>query len=79
MSNDPRTNLDESGLQTGQRPVGHLLGQLDALQEDTQIVSQCVKLKPHFVVTKALAGQLWATKPPLITIGERQLSAQTGP
>jgi hypothetical protein len=47
VSNDSGTNLYQPGLEDGQRPVSHLLGQVGLLQEDTEIVGQCMKLKPH--------------------------------
>lgn len=31
MTDDPCTNLDQPGLQAGQRPVGHLFGQVQAV------------------------------------------------
>jgi len=34
----PYTNFDQLGLQAGQRPIGHLLGEVCALQEYTKIV-----------------------------------------
>ncbi len=39
------------------RPVGHLLRQVGALQEDTGIAGRCMKLKPHLVPRHALAGK----------------------
>jgi hypothetical protein len=57
VSNDWGTNLYQSGLQAGQRPVGHLLRQISALQEDTEILGQCVQLKADLVLRLALAGQ----------------------
>lgn len=57
MADNPRTDFDQPGLQAGQRPIGHLLGKVCALQEDAEIVCQCMKLKPHLVLSHALAGQ----------------------
>jgi hypothetical protein len=57
VSNTSGTNLDETGLQAGQRPVSHLLRQISALHEDTEIVGQCVQLKADLVLRLALAGQ----------------------
>jgi hypothetical protein len=31
MSNNSGTNLDQPGLKAGQRPIGHLFGQISAL------------------------------------------------
>ena len=39
------------------RPVGRLLRQIGALQEDTRIAGRCMKLKPHLVPRHALAGK----------------------
>lgn len=55
VADTPRTDFDEPGLQAGQRPVGHLLWQVSALQEDTGIVGQGMKLKPHLVLDHAHA------------------------
>ena len=57
MSNKSGTNLDQPGLKAGQRPIGYLFGQISALQEDPQIVSQRMKLKSNLVLRHALAGQ----------------------
>lgn len=57
MTDDPCTDLDQPGLQAGQRPICHLLGQVCALQENTEVVGQCMKLKSHLVLDHALAGQ----------------------
>jgi hypothetical protein len=38
VADDPRANFDQPGLQAGQRPIGHLLGEVCALQEYTKIV-----------------------------------------
>jgi len=45
------------GLQAGQRSGGHLLRQISAFQEDTDIVGQCMKLKADLVLRHAFAGQ----------------------
>lgn len=57
MSHDPPANLNQPRLQCGQRPVGHLFRQISTLQEDTQIVGQCVKLKADLGLRHSLAGQ----------------------
>ena len=57
MADDLCTDFDYPGLQAGQRPIGHLLGKVRALQEDAEIVRQCMKLKQHLVLRHALAGQ----------------------
>ena len=57
VADDPRAGFDQSCLEAGQRPVGYLLGQISALQEDTGIVGQCVKLKADLVLRHALAGE----------------------
>ncbi len=53
VADDPRSDPDEAG----RRPVGHLLRQVGAPQEDTGIAGQCMKLKPHLVPRHALAGK----------------------
>jgi hypothetical protein len=53
----PCTNFDQPGLQAGQRPVGHLLGQISAFQEDTQIVGQRMKLQANLVLHHPFARQ----------------------
>ena len=55
VADDPRAGFDQSCLEAGQRPVGYLLGQISALQEDTGIAGQCVKLKADLVLRHALA------------------------
>ena len=55
VADDPRAGFDQSCLEAGQRPVGYLPGQISALQEDTGIVGQCVKLKADLVLRHALA------------------------
>ena len=52
VADDPRAGFDQSCLEAGQRPVGYLLGQISAVQEDTEIVGQCVKLKADGVVAR---------------------------
>lgn len=42
VTHDTSPDLDQLQLQAGQRPVGHGLGQLDAAQEDGQVVGQRV-------------------------------------
>ena len=55
VADDPRAGFDQSCLEAGQRPVGYLLGQISAVQEDTGIAGQCVKLKADLVLRHALA------------------------
>lgn len=57
VANNTCINFDEAGLPAGQRPVGYLLGQISALQEDTQIVVQSMKLQAIFVLRHAFARQ----------------------
>ena len=57
MAYDPCPNLYEAALETCQRPVGYLYREVDTLQEDTKVISQCVKLKPDLIITEPLAGQ----------------------
>ena len=57
MADDPRTDLDQPRLQTGKRPIRHLLGKVCALQADAEIVGQCVELKADLVLGHALARQ----------------------
>lgn len=57
MADDPCADFDEPRLQTGERPIRHLLGKVCALQEDAEIVGQRVKLKADLVLRHALAGQ----------------------
>jgi len=54
---NPYPNFDQPSLQAGQRPIGYLLGKVGALQEDTEIVGQCMKLKFDFVLRYAIARQ----------------------
>jgi hypothetical protein len=54
---NPYAIFDQSGLQACQRPIGYLLGKVCALQEDTEIVGQCVKLKSNFFLRHAIARQ----------------------
>jgi len=49
VADDPCANFDQSCLEAGQRPVGHFLGQISALQEDTEIVGQCMQLQERRV------------------------------
>ena len=57
MADNACTDFDQPRLQTGQRPIRHLLGKARALQEYPEIVRQCMKLKPHLVLRHAPAGQ----------------------
>ena len=57
MTHHTGTDLDQLELQTGQRPVGHRLGQVNAAQEGCEIVGQCVQLQPDLVVAEPLARQ----------------------
>ncbi len=57
VTHDPCAGFDQTALQASQRPVGHLLRQISALQEDAEIVGQCVQLKADLVLLLALAGQ----------------------
>ncbi len=57
VADDPRSDPDEAGPQAGWQPVGRLLRQVGALQEDTGIAGRCMKLKPHLVLRHALAGK----------------------
>jgi hypothetical protein len=57
VTNYPRTDFDQPGLQAGQRPVGHLLGQICVFQEDTQIVGQGMKLQAYLVLRHPFARQ----------------------
>jgi hypothetical protein len=57
VTDDPCTDFDQPGLQAGQRPVCNLLGQISAFQEDTEVVGQCMKLKPHLVLGQSLTGE----------------------
>ena len=53
----PCTVFDQPGLEPGHRPVGHLLGQISDLQEDTQIVGQGMKLQADLVLRHPFARQ----------------------
>lgn len=55
MTDDPRANFDQPCLEAGQRPVGYLLGKVCTLQEDPEIVGQCMKLKPNLVLRHPFA------------------------
>lgn len=57
VMHDPCAGFDQTALQASQRPVGHLLRQISALQEDAEIVGQCVQLKADLVLLLALAEQ----------------------
>lgn len=57
VTHTPCANFDQPSLQAGQRPIGYLLGKVCALQEHTEIVGQCVKLKSDFVLRHAIARQ----------------------
>ena len=57
VTDGPRPDFNQPGLQAGQRPISHLLGQVGLLQEDTEIVGQCVQLQPDLVVAGPFAGQ----------------------
>ena len=57
MADNPRTNFDQPGLQARQRPIGHFLGKVCILQEDAEIIRQCMKLEPDLILRHALAGQ----------------------
>jgi len=57
VTHNPCANFDQPSLQAGQRPIGYLLGKVCALQEHTEIVGQCVKLKSDFVLRHAIARQ----------------------
>jgi len=57
VTDGPRPDFNQPGLQAGQRPISHLLGQVGLLPEDTEIVGQCMQLKPYLVVAEPLAGQ----------------------
>lgn len=52
MANDARPELDKSVLYARERPVGHLFGQLDALQETAKIVGEGMKLKADLVIAE---------------------------
>jgi len=45
MAHDAGADIDQLELQTGQRPIGHRLGQFDAAQEGGLVVGQCVQLQ----------------------------------
>ena len=57
MTHNTRPGFDQAALDAAQRPVGDLFREVYTLQEDTEVVSQCVKLKPDLIVTEPLAGQ----------------------
>jgi len=52
MAHHACPDLDQLELQAGERPVSHLLRQLDAAQEGGQVVGQRVQLQPHLVVAE---------------------------
>jgi len=57
VTHEPCASFDQTALQASQRPVGYLLRQISALQEDAEIVGQCVQLKADLVLLLDLAGQ----------------------
>ena len=57
MAHNPRPDLDQAALDAGQRPIGDLFREVYTLQEDAEVIGQCVKLKPDLIVTEPLAGQ----------------------
>ena len=57
VTHDPCAGFDQTALQASQRLVGHFIRHISALQEDAEIVGQCVQLKADLVLLLALAGQ----------------------
>ena len=57
VTHNPCANSDQPSLQAVQQPIGYLLRKVCALQEHTEIVGQCVKLKADFVLRHAIARQ----------------------
>ena len=55
MTDDPCADFDQPCLEAGQRPVGHLFRQISGLQEDPEIVGECMKLKPNLVLRHPFA------------------------
>ena len=57
MADNTGSDLDKAGLQAGERPVCDSFGQISTVRKNPEIAGQCMKLKPHLVVAKPLAGQ----------------------
>ena len=78
MANGPCVNLYESGLQAGQRPLCHLLWQINALQEDAEILGQCLDLQADFEANTSikLAGGVSARDARTLA-GQMNTDAQT--
>ena len=57
MAHHAGTDLGQLELETGQRPVDHCLGRIEAAQECGQVVGQRMQLQPHLIIAKPLARQ----------------------
>src|SRR6516165_8140010 len=57
MLYQPPTGLDQTLLQSGQRPVADRLGQRQPPPEVSQIVSQHAQPQPYLIGTKAVAAK----------------------
>ncbi len=54
MTHHSRSSFDQPRSEAGQRPVSQLLGEFGPLQEDTQILGQCMKLQTDLVLRHPL-------------------------